>query len=637
MTTGPLSWLPPHSSWPLALAALPVTPSPEAWQVLVELANHRLDLISTLQLDRRLQKVFPMPPGKLASRPVRVAVLGSCTIDHLLPGIRVAGLRRGLHVTTLTADYGQYVEPLLVPDSALWLQKPDVILLGLDARHIANGVLPSASAAEAEAHLDRLFARLGALWQTASNMGVAVIQQTAMPIFPSLLGEAEHQMPGAPMTLISAFNERLRREAGGAGVLVLSIDRHVCEDGLSAWHDPTLWYRAKQEIHPAMAPMYGELLGRILAARQGRSAKCLVLDLDNTVWGGVIGDDGVEGIVLGQGSALGEAYIAFQQYAKALSQRGVILAVCSKNDEANAIAGFDDHPEMVLRRSDIACFVANWLDKAHNLRVIAETLNIGIESLVFADDNPAERAIIRRELPMVAVPELPEDPAHYASIIAASGYFEALALTGEDRERSGQYQQNMRRAQLASSVTDMEGYLRALEMVGRWSSFQSVDRARVVQLINKTNQFNLTTRRYTDAEIQTAMADPSVGTLQLRLLDQFGDNGIIGLAILRPVDGAERTLEVDTWLMSCRVLKRGVEGAMLNLLVEQADALGARTLRGRYQPTAKNGMVADHYAQLGFASIGTQGDETLWQLNLDAFKPAIHNIDLVETREATPA
>ena len=637
MTTGPLSWLPTHTSWPVALAALPVTSSPEAWQALVELANHRLDLIGTLQLDRRLQKAFPMPPPELATRPVRLAVLGSCTVDHLLPGIRVAGLRRGLHVTTLTADYGQYVEPLLVPDSALRAQKPDVILLGLDARHIANGVLPMAASAEAEAHLDRLFARLSLVWREASSMGAAVIQQMALPVFPSLLGEAEHQMPGAPVTLISAFNERLRREAAAAGVLVLSIDRHVGQDGLSAWHDPTLWHRAKQEIHPAMGPMYGELVGRILAARQGRSAKCLVLDLDNTIWGGVIGDDGVEGIVLGQGSALGEAYLAFQQYAKSLSQRGIILAVCSKNDEANAIAGFDKHPEMVLRRSDIACFVANWLDKAHNLRVIAETLNIGIDSVVFADDNPAERAIIRRELPMVAVPELPEDPAHYAAVIAASGYFEAIALTGEDFERSGHYQQNMRRASLASSVTDMEGYLRALEMVGQWSPFQPIDRARVVQLINKTNQFNLTTRRYTETEVQAAMDDPCIVTLQLRLLDQFGDNGIIALAILRPVNDAERTLEVDTWLMSCRVLKRGVEGATLNLLVEQAEALGARVLRGRYRPTVKNGMVANHYAQLGFALIGTEGDETLWQLDLDAFQPATHNIDLIKTREVIAA
>ena len=563
--------------------------------------------------------------------------MGSCTVDHLLPGIRIAGLRRGLHVTTLKTDYGQYVEPLLVPDSALRAQKPDVVLLGLDARHIASGLPPAASPADAEAHLDRLFARLDSVWRAASSMGAAVIQQMALPVFPSLLGEAEHKMPGAPATLIAAFNERLRREATAASVLVLSIDRHVGQDGLSAWYDPTLWHRAKQEIHPAMGPMYGELVGRILAARQGRSAKCLVLDLDNTVWGGVIGDDGVEGIVLGQGSALGEAYIAFQQYAKALSQRGIILAVCSKNDEANAIAGFDKHPEMVLRRSDIACFVANWSDKAHNLRAIAKTLNIGINSLVFADDNPAERAIIRRELPMVAVPELPEDPAHYAAVIAASGYFEAIALTGEDLERSGQYQQNIRRASLASSVTDMEGYLRALKMVGQWSPFQPVDRARIVQLINKTNQFNLTTRRYSETEVQAAMADADIVTLQLRLLDQFGDNGIIAVAVLRPVEGVERTLEVDTWLMSCRVLKRGVEGAMLNLLVKQAEALGVQVLRGRYRPSAKNGMVANHYAQLGFTLIGTEGDETLWQLDLDAFQPAIHNIELVATREAIAA
>jgi len=318
---------------------------------------------------------------------------------------------------------------------------------------------------------------------------------------------------------------------------------------------------------------------------------------------------------------LGEAYAAFQGYAASLARRGVILAVCSKNDEANALEPFDKHPEMVLRRGDIACFAANWNDKATNLREIAGCLNIGLDSLVFADDNPAERAIVRRELPMVAVPELPEDPALYASCLAAGGWFEAARLTDEDRERSGQYQANLRRDAMRTSVTDIGGYLQSLDMELRWSRFDRVGLSRIVQLINKTNQFNLTTRRTTDAEVAALIADPHALTLQMRLLDQFGDNGIIAL-----VHGhlAGPDLVIDSWLMSCRVLGRGVEEATLGLIATEAACLGAARLLGEYRPTPKNGMVRDHYAKLGFTPLDAGPDGgTRWTLQLPApIRPA---------------
>ena len=251
-----------------------------------------------------------------------------------------------------------------------------------------------------------------------------------------------------------------------------------------------------------------------MAASQGRSRKCLVLDLDNTLWGGGVGDEGVGGIVIGQGHALGEAFLAFQRYASALGHRGVILAVCSKNDEANAWAPFDRHPEMALKREDIACLVANWSDKAANLRIIAERLNIGLDAMVFVDDNPFERNIVRRELPMIAVPELPADPAQYAACLADAGYFEATRLTAEDRTRSQLYQANLARDD-AASTTDVEGYLRSLDMEARWGRFDRVTLPRVVQLINKTNQFNLTTRRISEGVAVALMSDPRSLTLQI--------------------------------------------------------------------------------------------------------------------------
>jgi FkbH-like protein len=378
-------------------------------------------------------------------------------------------------------------------------------------------------------------------------------------------------------------------------------------------------------VHPGAAPLYGDLVGRLLAARQGRSRKCLVLDLDNTLWGGVIGDDGMEGIALGNGTALGEAFLELQYYAKELTRRGVILAVCSKNDEANALEPFEKHPDMVLRRGDIACFVANWNDKAANLREIARRLNIGTDALVFADDNPAERAIIRRELPEVAVPELPEEPGLYAATIAAGGYFEAVRLTAEDRERAAQYQANLAREQAqaaldSGSETDMQGYLESLEMVLQWGRIDPISAPRIVQLVNKTNQFNLMTRRTTDEAVAALMHDDAALHLHLRLIDKFGNNGIIAVVI-----GERRgdAMHVTDWLMSCRVLKRGVEAATLNLVAAESRRLGARRVIGTYRPTAKNGMVRDHYESLGFQPAGAESDGvTTWELDLDRFVPA---------------
>jgi FkbH-like protein len=343
------------------------------------------------------------------------------------------------------------------------------------------------------------------------------------------------------------------------------------------------------------------------------------------LWGGVIGDDGMEGIALGNGTALGEAFLELQHYAKGLTRRGVILAVCSKNDEANALEPFEKHPDMVLRRDDIACFVANWNDKAANLREIARRLNIGTDSLVFADDNPAERAIIRRELPEVAVPELPEEPGLYAATIAAGGYFEAVRLTAEDRERAAQYQANLAREQAQAALedgsgTDMQGYLHSLDMVLHWGRIDAVSAPRVAQLVNKTNQFNLMTRRTTDEAVAALMADEASLHLQLRLIDKFGNNGIIAVVI-----GERRgeAMHVTDWLMSCRVLKRGVEAATLNLVAAESRRLGARCVIGTYRPTAKNAMVREHYANLGFQPAGVDADGTTrWSLDLDRFVPA---------------
>jgi FkbH-like protein len=313
-----------------------------------------------------------------------------------------------------------------------------------------------------------------------------------------------------------------------------------------------------------------------------------------------------------------------------LGRRGVILAVCSKNDEANALEPFAKHPEMVLRRNDIACFVANWQDKASNLRRIAETLKIGIDSLVFVDDNPAERELVRTELPMVAVPEMPDDPSEYVGTLASAGYFESLRLTDEDSQRGAQYAANSEREKLKTAVTDMDGYLRALEMQLLWRPFDKVNLARIAQLINKTNQFNLTTRRYAEADVAAMLGRPELLTFQFRLKDRFGDNGIISLLIGRREGDA---LWMDTWLMSCRVLGRQVEESVLNVLVSAAAEAGVQRIVGEYLPTAKNGMVREHYARLGFQPDAAGEDGTMrWSLAVADFKPYPTHVTVLEEK-----
>jgi FkbH-like protein len=628
--TAELSWLPKNEDWDQSVQlAVGAPDNASLWARLVACANANIDFAQTTKLDnltRRLGKAGSLiPPGK----PVRLALLGSSTIRHLVPGIRVAGLRRGLWIEVYEPAYGQYLQELMDTTSALHAWRPEFVAFALDAQHLAHvsGVRPDAA-----------IEHVRNCWHVAKeSLHCTVIQQTALPVFADLMGSNEHRMQDSPQGFVRRFNTLLEAAADEVGVHLLAIDKYAAVDGLGTWHDVALWHRSKQEVHPAVSHLYSDYLVRVVAAQRGRSYKCLVLDLDNTLWGGVIGDDGLQGIVLGQGGAVGEAHVAFQRYALRLKERGILLAVCSKNDEANARMPFAEHPEMVLKLEDIACFVTNWEDKATNLRLIAQALNIGIDSLVFADDNPFERNLVRRELPEVAVPELPEDPAYFVDCIAGAGYFESLALSVEDRERARLYQANAEREQLRGSATNIQDYLKSLNMEMTWKPFDDLGMQRIVQLMNKTNQFNLTTTRYGEAEVRSMMNDRNVLTWQVRFKDRFGDNGIIALLIGK-VNGA-KDLEIDTWLMSCRVLGRQVEEACLHLIVEGARRLSAERIRGRYRATPRNGMVRDLYRRLGFTQVGlvdsnTAAESAEWLLDVSGFTPQPCEITISEESKA---
>ena len=592
-----------------------------SWPDLVSVAKSRLNFLQTNQLDRVLLKggqAARASRAEIVARAVRLAVLSSSTAEHLSPGIRVAGLRRNLMVEVYTGAYSQYMQELQDQNSGLQKFCPGVVLFAFHAHHLFGKLEVGVSADESGKLVESAARHIVEAWGLARGLtNGQIIQQTVASSYQSIVGSNEHRLPGSGAALVGRLNERIRRLAEEEGVDVLAIDSCMARDGWDAWQDPGLWYLAKQEFSPLAGPAYGDLLMRLVDAQQGRSFKCLVLDLDNTLWGGSIGEDGLEGIQLGSGSALGEAYVAFQHYLRDLSRRGIVLAVCSKNDLGAARSPFDAHPEMVLRQADIACFVANWDDKAANLRAIAAQLGIAVDSLVFVDDSPFERNLARRELPSVAVPELPEDPAYFARCIADAGYFEATRISSEDLTRNDQYQNNLAREQRHAAHTDLAGYLQSLNMELHWAPFDGVSLQRIVQLGNKTNQFNLRTARYTEPQVLAIMQSSGVLTLQLRLIDRFGDNGIIGV-VIGVLSG--KSVRLDAWLMSCRVLGRRIEEATMNLLVEEARRLGASELQGEYLPTKKNGMVRDLYPRLGFLRVALREDgSSLWALQLSDY------------------
>ncbi|GGJ93497.1 methoxymalonyl-ACP biosynthesis protein FkbH [Pseudomonas matsuisoli] len=631
-------WLPPHDDIGAALSAAKreTDPTTRLTQA-IRLAGYRRDFTQTARIDRLANDALSDDPNPPGLTPLRVALLSSHTLDQLLPAIRVAGLQRRLALSMYLAPYGMYRQALLMDDPALNAFAPQVVVLALDARDAPLQLPLQASQAEVDVAIATRIEELRLLWRRARERYAAqVIQQTLVPVDPLLFGAFEAQVPASPYALIDRLNAAIREAARVDGVLLMDLAWQAAQ-GLygSGLADPTRWHQAKQLVGPELSPLYGDQLARILAASVGLSRKCLVLDLDNTLWGGVIGDDGVEGITLGQGSPTGEAFLAFQRYAALLAARGIILAVCSKNNLDVAEAAFN-HPEMALRRADIAAFVANWDDKAGNLRRIAEMLDIGLDSLVFVDDNPAERDIVRRELPQVAVPELPDDVADYPARIAAAGYFEAVAFTADDTGRTRSYAQNAERKAALDQATDMEGYLQGLQMTLTAAPIGAAELPRAAQLINKTNQFNLTTQRYGEAEVQRIADDARGVALALRLTDKFGDNGLIGVLLARPNPAvAADALFIDSWLMSCRVLGRGVEDASLQVLIDAAIAAGYTTLIGEYRPTGRNGMVAEHYPRLGFslysAPQGAVPGATFWRYDLAASRPTTHHIEVIRT------
>ena len=582
-----------------------------------ELAKYRVDENQLRRLSKKLQGMQDRNADLAPLIPVTIGIISNSTTKLMTPILIGTALRFGIALTIIEAEYNQIAQEAFSNRSSFMDCEISAILVAIDYHGLPLLAAPG-DLASADNNVKECLSLIKSVIESLHNKtGAQILLQNIAPPAENLVGSYEGRLSGTPSWLCSRINFELDRLISD-NVFIVDIAGLAANLGLANWHDPTQWNMAKLPFAQTYVPIYADFTCRILAARMGKSRRCLILDLDNTLWGGIIGDDGLEGISIGHGDATSEAHLHVQRTALDLRDRGIVLAVSSKNEDAIARQPFHEHPDMLLRAHHIAVFQANWSDKASNIKAIAQTLSLGLESIVFLDDNPAERMQVRKELPEIAVPELPADPALYARTLIAAGYFEAVTFSDEDRKRASFYQANAERAQILSDSSDMDSYLKSLEMEISFTPFDTIGRSRVTQLISKSNQFNLTTKRYSELEVKALEKNDTYFTRQIRLKDTFGDNGMISIVICKKNSAA---WEIDTWLMSCRVLGRRVEEAVLIDIFRHAKEAGAKKLLGIYRPTTRNFIVKDHYRNLGFVKISTEDEIETWELDLALYHP----------------
>lgn len=551
-----------------------------------------LDIVKLMKVSRKRKNQ--------EDAPLKIAVEGSYSIQFFVQIFRYVLQQSGIEANIYEGEYNGIAMDVLNETSMLYQSNPKFVLLLTDYRDIKEFPRLMASTGEVEAYVEKTISFYESLWTNLNKIsGVHVLQTNFVLPNVNQLGNMECNVTFSQTYFYRRINEELTKRHPSY-VTMIDLEGLASDIGKRNWFDNTAYFSYKAGYKLDYTGLTAELFVKQIEAVLGKGKKCLVLDLDNTLWGGAVGELGWGGIELNPNDPTGEAFCYFQTYVKELKERGVILAVCSKNDEENAKQPFLHRKEMKLKLEDISCFVANWNDKADNIAYIAEYLNIGIDSLVFFDDNPVERERIRQVYPEVCVVEVPTEPENYVNALYDAHAFEWMQLTEEDIERTNTYVQNQKRQELNKVSGDYNTFLRSLEMVGALQPIHGSEIQRFTQLINKSNQFNLTTKRYTEHEIQAFCNAQDYKCLGMYLSDKFGTYGIISCVILKKV---EQYCLIDTWLMSCRVLKRDVERFVFQGIVEAAHQFGCTTLVGEYIPTKKNGMVEHFYTELGFTKV----------------------------------
>jgi len=610
------------------LKALLQNGSPEFWDGLAIASCAATDFSELFQLSSLRKKAHArqVPRKGVVHEKVRLALLGGYSLYPLHELVEHLCDVAGFPCELWLGNFDNYISEVMDDDSKLYEFAPQVaVLLPSEHRCRYTGQLTDPR----ERQQDEASRVVSSLLELAGKIHE---KSRAEVIMTNFMLPARHDL-GAYRSRTMGSDWTFRKWVNLELGLNAPPYLHICDleflahrqGGVHA-RDERAWFESKQPCSPALLPGLAHEIVHLLQNLRRAPKKVLALDLDNTLWGGVVADDGIDGIELGDTSPRGEAFKAFQKYIVTLKQRGTLLAVVSKNDHAVAAEVFEKHPEMVLRMDDLVSFKANWEPKSDNLRRMAGELNLGLDSFVFVDDNPAEIEIVRQFAPEVATILLGADPSEYVAQLQDCRLFEPRNITSEDAERTNQYRSDSQRQALLASVTDMDAYLGSLEMEAVISEFTPVDLPRVAQLINKSNQFNLTTRRRSEAELAALLNDPAFTGFSVRLRDRFGDHGLISVVIARKVGSV---LQIDTWLMSCRVLKRQVEDEVLNELARLGKARECHRLEGFYLPTSKNSMVCDFYPKMKFALVCKDETSARYELPLDPFRPTATRIKII--------
>jgi FkbH-like protein len=602
---------------------------PAFWPALRHATRSARDFSEVLALATMRKKAMRAGIAVDVDRTIRVAIVGGSSLyplNELVEQMIGAASATGWWQAEIwKGDYDNYISEILDAESELYNFQPEVIfLIPSSQRCVYHGALTDTREQQQQAANTAAQDLLSLCATVHDRTGAEVIVANFMPAPDFDPGPYRVRTLGSDWSFRKVVNLELGLNAPSY-LHICDAEFLATQRGVVNCYDARAWFETKQLYAPDFAVDIAREVASIVRSLHRASKKVLALDLDNTLWGGVIGDDGMTGIEIGGTHARGEAFKQFQLAIASLARRGVVLAVCSKNDYKNAAEPFEKHPEMVLRLKDIASFQANWEPKSENLKRIAEELNLGLDSIVFVDDNPAEIEIVNQFVPQIETILLGPDPAEYATQLLNCRFFEPRSITADDLKRGEQYQQQVARTQAMSSGTDMESYLASLDMHSVISEFTPVDAPRISQLINKSNQFNVTTRRRSEAEVEALITDPAHYAFSVRLADKFGDNGLISVVIV----GVEATTAtVDTWLMSCRVLKRQMEDEVVNEMVRLAQLRGCTEIIGHYLPSEKNGMVRDLFSRMGFLLVAETPERTTWRLDIAAFTPRPTHIQI---------
>ncbi len=575
-----------------------------------------INLRYPLNIDKILRKKKSIKKELLNKKNLEdknIAILGGSTTSEIKNILELFLLNIGIKPHFYESEFNKYYEDALFGSTELDKFNPDIVYLHTTNKNIVKYPGLDNNIDEISTLINNEVERYKTIWSSLSRFNCPIVQNNFDYTLNRSLGNLDCYDIHGKTYFINQLNDKFSQEARATSQLYINDINYLSSYiGLKDWFDKSLWYQAKYALSMDSMPELAFNISKIMNSIFGKSKKCLVLDLDNTCWGGVIGDDGLNGIDIGLETAISESFTSFQKYVKKLKKRGVILAVCSKNDFQNAKEGFE-HPDSILRFDDFSSFKSNWKAKNKNILEIAKEINIGTDSLVFIDDNPVERDLVSSQVPNVSVPNIGKDVINFIDYIDRGGYFEPISLLADDINRNAYYAGNIKREEEQSTFKSYDDFLSSLKMTAEIKTFPPVYLDRITQLTNKTNQFNLTTKRYNASEIKKIITNDEYIKIYGRLADKYGDNGLVAVSIGKL---KENQCHIDLWLMSCRVLKRNMELAMLDEIVRQCKEKDVLEVIGYYYQSDKNSMVCNLYEKFGFTLKAVNGEDTIWSLNI---------------------